>query len=320
MPNVIPGHPFQIHILDSPADMKEVEDLQRLVWPGDEADIVPSHVLIAVVSNGGVLIGAFESSGLQASRAGSIQDSGKDTAGRGQLVGFVFGIPGLYKAEGRFRPKHHSHMLGVHPDYRDRGLGFTLKRAQWQMVRHQGIDLITWTYDPLQSRNANLNIAGLGAVCDTYLREAYGEMRDGLNEGLPSDRFKVNWWINTHRVERRLSKHARRKLDLAHFLAADIEILNPSTAGPGGLARPAPQSTVNRKLVDNNSSLILLEIPADFARLRSQDPALALDWRMHIRECCERLFEKGYLVTDFIYLTGSFARSFYVLSQGMSTL
>jgi predicted GNAT superfamily acetyltransferase len=188
------------------------------------------------------------------------------------------------------------------------------------MVRHQGIDLITWTYDPLQSRNANLNIAGLGAVCDTYLREAYGEMRDGLNEGLPSDRFKVNWWINTQRVERRLSKKARRKLDLAHFLAAEIDILNPSRIGSNGLPRPSMQKMLKQKFTEKDASMLLLEIPADFSTIKSGEPALALEWRMHIRECCEGLFQNGYLVTDFIYLSGTSARSFYVLSQGMSTL
>lgn len=320
MPGKKPGHPYQIHILDSASDMGEVENLQRLVWPGNETDIIPSHFLIAAVDNGAVVIGAYEAGGLQSSFAGeNIQNDGLQT-NRGKLVGFVFGFPGLYSTPDGPRLKHHSHMLGVHPDFRDHGLGFTLKRAQWQMIRRQGVDLVTWTYDPLQSRNANLNIAGLGAVCDTYIREAYGEMRDGLNVGLPSDRFKVNWWISTQRVERRLSKKARRKLDLAHFLAADIEILNPSQVGPKGFPRPAVQKTLFRKITKKDASMHLLEIPADITAIKSSDPPLALEWRLHIREYCEELFQNGYLVTDFIYLSGSSARSFYVFSQGMTTL
>ena len=315
-----PGNPFQINILETASDMGEVENLQRLVWPGNETDIVPSHFLVAAVSNGGVVIGAYETGGFESSFLDEdIGNEGLQTK-HGNLVGFVFGFPGLYSTPDGPRLKHHSHMLGVHPNFRDRGLGFTLKRAQWQMVRHQGVDLITWTYDPLQSRNANLNIAGLGAVCDTYIREAYGEMRDGLNEGLPSDRFNVNWWINTQRVERRLSKKARRKLDLAHFLAAEIEILNPSQIGSRGLPRPAALNTLSRKIIERNASMLLLEIPADLSAIKSGDPAMALEWRLHIRECCEVLFRNGYLVTDFIYLSGTSARSFYVLSQGMTTL
>lgn len=300
--------------------MVEVEKLQRLVWPGNETDVVPAHLLLAAESNGGVVIGAYDSSNPDVRHPGGIPEPFAEKPNLGMLVGFVFGFPGLITSPEGTRLKHHSHMLGVHPEYRDRGLGFTLKRAQWQMVRRQGIDLITWTYDPLQSRNANLNISVLGAVCDTYIREAYGEMRDGLNQGLPSDRFMVSWWINTRRVERRLSKKARKKLDLAHFLAADVEILNPTSVGPDGLARPAAQDFTSRKLARVNSSLVLLEIPVDFQAIRSLEPSLALDWRLHIRECCESLFQKGYLVTDFIFLPGTTGRSFYVLSQGMSTL
>ena len=82
--------------------------------------------------------------------------------------------------------------MGIHPDQRNSGIGFASKRAQWQMVRHQGLDHITWTYDPLLSRNAYLNIAKLGAVCNTYRRSEYGDMRDGLNVGCPPT---ASWWI-----------------------------------------------------------------------------------------------------------------------------
>jgi predicted GNAT superfamily acetyltransferase len=138
-----------IRLLETPEDMTAVEDLQRLVWPGSETDVVPAHMLITAVHNGGLVLGAF-------------QDE--------HMVGFVFGFPGLEATPDGPRAKHCSHMMGIHPEYRDGGLGFALKRAQWQMVRHQGLDHITWTYDPLMSRNAYLNIARLGAVCHIYRR------------------------------------------------------------------------------------------------------------------------------------------------------
>ena len=72
-----------------------------------------------------------------------------------------------------------------------------MKTYQREHVLRQGLDLITWTYNPLLARNAQLNIAKLGAVCTTYLPNLYGPMRDGLNAGLPSDRFQVDWWIAT---------------------------------------------------------------------------------------------------------------------------
>ena len=99
----------------------------------------------------------------------------------------------------------------------DQGMGFALKRAQWQMVRYQGIDRITWTFDPLLSRNAWLNITRLGAVCNTYLRDFYGKMADVLNQGLPTDRFDVDWWVNSQRVNRRLSRRRRNDLTLIHY-------------------------------------------------------------------------------------------------------
>ena len=179
---------FTIRLIETPEEMRLVEELQRVVWPDSETDVVPLHMLITAVHNGGLVLGAF------------VEE---------KMIGFVFGFPGLDTTPDGPRPKHCSHMMGIHPDHRDGGVGFALKRAQWQMVRHQGLDHITWTYDPLLSRNAYLNIAKLGAVCVTYRRSEYGDMRDGLNAGLPSDRFQVDWWINTQRVQKQTGQTSR---------------------------------------------------------------------------------------------------------------
>jgi predicted GNAT superfamily acetyltransferase len=318
-----------LKVLETNEELVVVEDLQRQVWPGNETEIVPSHLLLTAVHNGGLVIGAYQANRVNSKEPTEIDF---DKAGHTEilpdtpLVGFVFGFPGLYFTPDGPRPKHCSHMLGVHPDYRDRNIGFTLKRAQWQWVRHQGLDRITWTYDPLQSRNANLNISLLGAVCNTYLPEYYGQMRDELNAGLPSDRFQVDWWINSARVEQRLSKKPRTRLDLAHFLEAGTEILNPSHLDRDGLPRPSrKQGTTTgeegRKIEKmTQSSILLVEIPADLTALKSTDPALALEWRIHSRGLFEDLFERGYIATDFVYLPGKYPRSFYVLSYGESTL
>ena len=135
---------WNIRLLEAIEEMSAVEALQREVWPGSETDVVPAHLLITAVHNGGLVLGAFVDE---------------------KLIGFVFGFPGLESTPDGPRPKHCSHIAGVYPAYRDGGVGFALKRAQWQVVRHQGLDHVTWTYDPLLSRNANLNIARLGAVC-----------------------------------------------------------------------------------------------------------------------------------------------------------
>lgn len=301
-------HNWQIRILDTIEELQMVEELQRIVWPGSDTDVVPAHLLITAVHNGGLVLGALPPS--------------DNDPGNEELVGFVFGFPGLYSTPDGPRPKHCSHMLGVHPDYRGQRLGFSLKRAQWQMVRHQGIDRITWTFDPLLSRNAHLNISLLGSVCGTYVRELYGEMRDGLNIGLPSDRFEVDWWVNSERVQRRLSKKARLNLDLAHFFAAGAEIINPTILGENGW--PIPSEPINLPVAspsgDQETLILLVEIPADFMAIKDADIELAKEWRLVSREIFEKLFERGYLVTDFVHLRGEHPRSYYVLSHGEGTL
>jgi predicted GNAT superfamily acetyltransferase len=279
-----------IRVLESPEDMTSVESLQRAVWPGSETDVVPAHMLITAVHNGGLLVGAF------------VED---------QLIGFVFGFPGLEFTPDGPRPKHCSHMMGIHPNQRDSGVGFALKRAQWQMVRHQGLDHITWTYDPLLSRNAYLNIAKLGAVCNTYRRSEYGDMRDGLNAGLPSDRFQVDWWINTRRVEVRLGKRARRPLKLDNFSKADLQPLYSLQLQANSLSRPPEHFS------PLDGKLLLAEIPSDFGALKDADFSLARDWRFFSRELFETAFTAGYIATDFVY---DQSRGFYVLSHGESTL
>ena len=277
-----------IKVLESPEDLAAVEVLQRTVWPGSETDVVPAHVMITAVHNGGLVVGAF------------VEE---------QLVGFVFGFPGIEFTPDGPRPKHCSHMLGIHPGQRDSGIGFALKRAQWQLVRYQGLDHMTWTYDPLLSRNAYLNIAKLGAVCSTYRRSEYGDMRDGLNAGLPSDRFQVDWWINTRRVERRLGKRPRKPLKLENFSKAELHPLY-TPHGDHWLRPPEHFAALDGKLA-------LAEIPSDFPELKEADFALARDWRFFSREFFETAFAQGYLVTDFVF---DQSRSFYVLTHGESTL
>ena len=301
-----------IRILEKPGEMLAAEELQRVVWPGSETDVVPLHVLVTVAHNGGIVIGAYPKD------QDSVENFSETSEIRSPLIGIVFGFPGLYFTPDGPRPKHCSHQLAVLPEYRSKGLGYLLKRAQWQMVRHQGLDLITWTYDPLLSRNAFLNIARLGAVCNTYLREAYGDMQDELNVGLPSDRFQVDWWVNTRRVHSHLNSQPRTNLDLNHYLTADAKVINPSIHVKDHWPRPTEPNYQDSPALE--LPLLLVEIPADFQSLRSADQSLALEWRISTRAIFETLFAQGYLATDFIHLRGESPRSYYVFSHGNSTL
>jgi predicted GNAT superfamily acetyltransferase len=271
-----------------------VEALQREIWPGSELDVVPLHMLTTIAHNGGLVLGAFHAE---------------------QMVGFLMGFLGTDDGPSdrpaMTRLKHCSHQLGVLPAYRDQNVGYQLKLAQRDFVSAQGVRLVTWTYDPLESRNARLNIAKLGAVCGTYKREVYGPMQDGLNAGLASDRFQVDWWLTSARVKERMFGQ-RAPLVLDSFTSAGAEILNPSSMGDDGWPRPA------ERLVALTGTLALIEIPADFQAIKAHDLGLAAAWRAHTRALFEAAFASGYWVTDFFFETvRDRPRSFYALSRGV---
>ena len=268
--------------------MADVEALQRIVWPGDDLEIVPAHVLLTAAHNGGLVAGAW--------------------AGE-RLAGFVFGFLGFHESETARRLKHCSHMLGVHPDFRSAGVGYALKMFQREHVLRQGMDLITWTYDPLLARNAQLNIAKLGAVCNTYLANLYGEMRDGLNAGLPSDRFQVDWWIATRGW---LTAWAVRRA-IARGWPTWRRAAPSGATRPGQTATPQPPDPSSP--VVEAGATVLVEIPADFLALKAADPVLALRWRLGTRAAFEALFRQGYAVTDFVHEPGSTPRAVYVLTR-----
>lgn len=257
---------MKLRLLHTPAEMEQAQQLQRLVWPGSETDVIPVHVLLTFAHNGGLVLGAYEAE---------------------RLIGLSVGFPGL---QPNGQPKHCSHELGVDPAWRNSGIGFALKREQRRLALAQGLNLITWTYDPLLSRNAHLNLGRLGAVCNTYLRELYGEMRDGLNAGLPSDRFQVDWWIAEARVEQRLQRSARPE----RVLPADIPGLYPP---PAPEAAPLPPEN----LPALGQPRLLIYIPSDFLALKQIDLGLALAWRLFSRALFEQAFHQGYLAADFFF-------------------
>jgi predicted GNAT superfamily acetyltransferase len=280
-----------IRPLESIVDFTTCEEIQRQVWGPGDAEVVPLNMLAAATRNGSIALGAFVGE---------------------ELIGFVFGF---LATSGRFGPeapaavklKHHSHMLAVLPEWRDAGVGYALKLAQCDAARAQGLRLMTWTYDPLESRNALLNITKLGAVCNTYYRDYYGEMSDELNVGLPSDRFQVDWYIASNRVATRLSSR-RPRLEREHYTSAGAVLLNPATFDASD-ALPRPSESIAELMTD----LALVEIPTDFQLLKRADQALALAWRMQTRGIFEHAFARDYIVTDFVFEPEP-KRGFYILT------
>ena len=172
---------ISIHSVDTIEDCQAIEQLHAEIWGTDALDVTPAHLLLIIAKEGGIVLLALDDA---------------------QPVGFSLGLLGL---AGQNRLKLASHMTGVLPKYQSSGLGYQLKLAQRQAALARNLDLITWTFDPLQGRNAHLNLSKLGAVCNTYLRHLYGNMPDALNRGLPSDRFRVDWWITSEHVARRIA-------------------------------------------------------------------------------------------------------------------
>jgi len=273
---------LSIRPLTGLAEYRACEALQRQVWAmPDDLEIVPLHLLVTAKRNGGLLLGAFDGE---------------------ELIGFVFGFPGI-TSSGQL--KHCSHMMGVAAGYQSRGTGFQLKRAQRELALEQGIDLITWTYDPLESRNAYLNIHKLGCECSSYVRDYYGPLSDGLSAGLPSDRFQVDWRIGSERVRRRLAGLSGGQL------AEGIAQVNETARTLEG--HLAPQSVK----LGINARTIRFEIPADYQALKVADPVLAREWRLAVRGISEAYFAAGYTVVDFVHHhTPNGGRSYYILKAG----
>lgn len=157
-------------------DFRACVALQKEVWNFSDAELVPLRMFVVADKVGGQVMGAFE--------------------GR-EMVGFALSLPGT-------RTGHiylHSHMLAVRKDHRNGGLGRRLKLMQREDAIQRGIELIEWTFDPLEIKNAYLNVEKLGAIVRRYNINQYGITSSPLQGGLPSDRLIAEWWLKSKRVE-----------------------------------------------------------------------------------------------------------------------
>jgi predicted GNAT superfamily acetyltransferase len=225
-----------IRDVETPAEIRAVEELQKEVWGIPDLDVVPATQLVAAKAAGGVLLGAF--------------------AG-GTLVGFVYGF--VAQEDGKIA--HHSHMLAVKPAYRNFNLGYKLKLAQRDEVLAQGIDLITWTFDPLQSLNAHFNFTKLGVIADRYVINFYGEDAASFLHQTGTDRFWVKWLLTSDRVVQRL--------------------------------------LTTKPVLENPADKLLIEIPADINAVQQESPELARDWRHRTRRAFTEAIDRGYVVRDY---------------------
>jgi len=269
--------------------MAEVEPIEKEIWGIADIEVTCTHTLHSLVENGGSLIGAYDDD---------------------KLIGFVLGIPALIQDESLSlteRIKMYSYMAGVLPTYQGQGIGFRLKLAQREDALQQGYRLITWTYDPLESLNAHLNLGKLGAICRMYCRHFHGDL-GGINAGLPTDRFDVEWWLDKESVQQKTAGK-KRPLSLSSLIAQDTIILNPTTTNLAGFPIP-PEATAPL------TAPSLIEIPSYIRAIKEQDPTLAEMWRFHTRQLFETAFAQGFAITDFVFDKDENGRfhSYYLLT------
>jgi len=222
-----------IRALHTEQEFQDAVQLQKDIWGFDDIELLPVRLFIVATKVGGQALGAFD---------------GK------RMVGFCLAIPGLKPGGGSYL---HSHMLGVTPEYRDSGVGRQLKLKQREDALARGIDLIEWTFDPLEIKNAHLNMERLGAIIRRYVRNQYGTTTSHLHGGLPTDRCVAEWWITSPRVK------------------AVME-------GSPPVARP--------EIVER------IPVPAEIAALRRSDPKRARQIQQEISSRFEEYFARGLAV------------------------
>lgn len=242
-------------------EMAEMEELQQTIWGPTSVSPVPQ--LMAAIHNGGVVIAAYHDE---------------------KPVGFCYGFAGFKQGKVHLC----SHMLGILPAYRDWGIGRQLKLRQRDWAIENGYDKMTWTFDPLEARNGYLNLCKLGGTVSTYLESYYGDMGDGINKGLPTDRFLLEWDLKSVRV----TDAIQGVISDSNEWRAYPSVLDWEQIGE----HPSP---VIRGVSGENNG-ILLAVPAAIQKLKQEQLAIAKQWRLALRNLCQEAFSQGYAVVGLL--------------------
>jgi predicted GNAT superfamily acetyltransferase len=273
-----------IRDLQSIDDFIQLRAVEKEVWGLTDDDTLPLTLAIACQAAGNIFLGAFD------------QD---------KLVGFAFGFLGRERGQTII----HSHMLAVLDAYHHLDLGLRLKQAQRERALALGVQEITWTYDPLQSRNAHFNFAKLGVLSDTYHVDFYGPETSSMLHQNGTDRLWVRWGLNSRRVLDRLaekSTNARAEILDALRLLAPLVRFDPS----GKPGRTDLAESLARQRVS-------IEIPGDILAIERDDRGLAREWREATRWAfCEAL-RAGFFVAEFCRsIRGQQGPGAYLLERG----
>jgi predicted GNAT superfamily acetyltransferase len=289
-----------IRDLKSIADLTQLKALEKEVWRMADDDTLPLTLAIALKAAGNIFLGAFDK-----------EEKDKDNKDKEKLVGFAFGF--LAREHGQLTI--HSHMLAVLDAYRHLDLGSRLKQAQRERALAMGVHEMTWTYDPLQSRNAHFNFAKLGVVSDTYKVDFYGPETSSMLHRNGTDRLWVRWLLNSRRVRDRLAgraagraagKDARVETLDALRLLAPLLRFDPS----GKPARADLAEALARQRLS-------IEIPGDILEVERADMALAREWREATRWAFREAVKAGFFVAEFCRsIRGQQGPGAYLLQRG----
>jgi predicted GNAT superfamily acetyltransferase len=279
-----------IRDLKSIDDLSQLKALEKEVWGMAAEDTLPLTLAIACKAAGNIFVGAFDRH----------KDKDKD---EDKLVGFAFGFLGREHGQTTI----HSHMLAVLDAYRHLDLGSRLKQAQRERAMAMGVREMTWTYDPLQSRNAHFNFSKLGVISETYKVDFYGPETSSILHRNGTDRLWVRWILNSRRVRDRLAgKNARvETLDAMKLLAPLVRFDPSGKPGRADLAESLARQRVS------------IEIPGDILEVERTDMGLAREWRDATRWAFRETVKAGFIVAEFCRsIRGQQGPGAYLLQRG----
>ncbi len=295
------AQPIAIRDLKTIDDLSQLKAVEKEVWGMAEEDTVPLTLAIALKAAGNIFVGAF-------AKPEQKPEQKKDKhENKEQLVGFAFGF--LAREHGV--TTIHSHMLAVLDSYRHLDLGSRLKQAQRERALAIGIREMTWTFDPLQSRNAHFNFSKLGVVSDTYKVDFYGPETSSVLHRNGTDRLWVRWILSSRRVRDRLTGGSATRNVRVEALDA-LKLLAPLVRfDPSG--KPA-RSDLAEALARQRVSI---EIPGDILEVERIDMGLAREWRDATRWAFREALKAGFFVAEFSRsIRGQQGPGAYLLQRG----
>ena len=280
-----------IRDLESIDDLRQLKEVEKDVWGMTDDDTLPLTLAIASKAAGNIFIGAFE------------KNQRQDNHHNEKMVGFAFGFIGREHEKITI----HSHMLGVLDGYRHLDLGSRLKQAQRERALAMGVQDMTWTYDPLQSRNAHFNFSKLGVVSDTYKVDFYGPETSSILHRNGTDRLWVRWVLNSRRVRDRLTGQNTRveTLDAMRLLAPLVRFDPSGKPGRADLAESLARQRIS------------IEVPGDILEIERTDMGLAQEWRGATRWAFREALKAGFVVAEFCRsIRGQQGPGAYLLQRG----